>query len=68
MTFDRSKFKGSDILHSIYQRIDFEYNELYKFYEFTKYEFHPESNQLLDINHESISFESDLDESHFFPL
>ena len=68
MALDRTKFKGTDILHLKYFRIESEFNELLRFYEFIDTEIKLESVRIKELVSEPNSFEKSDDEDLFYSM
>jgi hypothetical protein len=68
MTFDRSEYKGADILHLKFFRIESEFNDLMRFYEFMDSEIKFESVRLSKLISKPILFDTSDDEDSFYYL
>ncbi len=68
MTFDRTKYKGADILQLKFFRIESEFNDLLRFYEFMVSEITFESARLSRLISEPILFDTSDDEDSFYSL
>lgn len=68
MTFDRTKFKGADILHLKFFRIEREFNDLLRFYELMDSEIKFESARLSKLISEPIIFDNSESEDSFYSM